>query len=64
MSSNVKGEIESCIRELNSIVRELESISSQVKSSISGVNTVRYTRGLENSANKYRKAAQKLGRIK
>jgi SLT domain-containing protein len=64
MGNNVKNEIDSCIRELNYIVRELDSISNEVKSSISGINTVRYTRGLENSANRYRKAAQKLGRIK
>lgn len=64
MNSNVKSELESCIRELYSIARELDSISNDVKTSISGINTVRYIQGLENSANKYRKAAQKLEKIK
>lgn len=64
MNRNVKSELESCIRELYSIARELDSISNDVKTSISGINTVRYIQGLENSANKYRKAAQKLEKIK
>ncbi|MDD6989587.1 hypothetical protein [Ruminococcus sp.] len=64
MKPSVKSEINNCIYELNSIVRELNSISSEIRSSISGINTVRYTRGLENSAERYRKAAQKLSQIK
>lgn len=64
MSSNIQPEIDSCIRELNAIVRELEAISDELKESITGINTVRFTKGLEYSAGKYQKAARTLSMIR
>lgn len=64
MNSSLKREINSCINELNSIVRELNSVSSEIKNCIGGMNTGKYTMALENSASKYKKAANKLSRVK
>ena len=64
MNSSLRRELNSCINELNSIVRELNSVSNEISSCISGMNTRKYTQALENSATKYKKAANKLSRIK
>lgn len=64
MNSSLRREINSCINELNSIVRELNNVSNEINGCISGLNTKKYTQALENSAAKYKKAANKLGMIK
>lgn len=64
MNSSLRKELNSCITELNSIVRELNSVSGEIKGCISGMNTNKYTRALENSATKYKKAVTKLSRIR
>ncbi len=64
MNASLKRELNSCINELNSIVRELNSVSGEINNCISGMNTRKYTRALESSATKYKKAANKLSRIR
>ena len=64
MDSSLRNEINYCISELNSIVRQLNGVASDITQNISGVNTRKYTRSLENSASKYQKAANKLRKIK
>lgn len=64
MDSSLGNEINGCVSELQSIVRQLYSVSSDIKDSISGMNTNKFTNGLERSAEKYQKAANKLKKIK
>ncbi len=64
MNSYLRTEIDECISELNSIVRQLYNVSYDIKHNISGMNTRKYTRGLEKSAEKYQRAANKLSNIK
>lgn len=64
MDRSLRNEINGCITELNAIIRQLNSISNDVTNNISGMNTAKYTRGLEKSAEKYQKAANKLSKIK
>ena len=64
MDTAVKSEIRSCIRELRAIADGLEDAASEVKNSISGMNTGKYTNTLRECAKKYKKAADKLSKIK
>lgn len=64
MDSSVKYEIDSCITELRSIAAQLEDAADEVQSSISGMNTGKYTNALYECAKKYRSAAGKLSTIK
>lgn len=64
MNKNLRAEIDDCIAELNAIIRQLNSVSSDITRNISGMNTGKYTRSLEKSAEKYQKAVNKLYKIK
>lgn len=63
MDKDLRNEIDYCIYELNSIIRQLYSVSGDISKNISGMNTRKYTRELENAADKYRKAVNKLYKI-
>lgn len=60
MNQSLRNEIDDCIYELNSIIRQLHDVSYDITHSISGMNTKKYTRSLEKSAEKYQKAVNKL----
>lgn len=64
MERSLRNELDSCISELRSIVRQLNGVSADIKDSISGMNTNKFTNSLEKSAGKYKKAADKLSKIK
>lgn len=64
MDWSLRRELDSCITELNSIVRQLYDVSDDVASSISGMNTKKYTKSLDKAADKYQKAANKLKKIR
>ena len=64
MNQSLRNEINSCIIELNSIIRQLHSVSNDITQNISGMNTKKYTRSLEKSADKYQKAVNKLYKIR
>ena len=64
MNRYLRNEIGDCISELNSIIRQLYSVSNDISRNISGMNTKKYTRSLEKSAEKYQKAVNKLYKIK
>ena len=64
MNSSLRYEIDECINEINSIVRQLRQVANDIEQNISGMNTGKYTRGLETSADKYKKAADKLRKIR
>lgn len=64
MNQSLRTELNDCIYELNSIIRELYDVSYDITRSISGMNTKKYTRSLEKSAEKYQKAVNKLNEIK
>lgn len=64
MDWSLRRELDSCIYELNSIVKQLYEVSDDVADSISGMNTKKYTKSLDKAADKYKKAANKLKKIK
>ncbi len=64
MDRSLRNELNSCVTELQAIVRQLYAVSSDITDSISGMNTRKFTNGLERSADKYQKAANKLKKIK
>lgn len=64
MNRYLRNEIDDCISELNSIIRQLYGVSNDISRNISGMNTKKYTRSLEKSAEKYQKAVNKLYKIK
>lgn len=64
MDRSLQNELNGCIAELQSIVRQLYAVSGDIRDSISGMNTRKFTNGLERSADKYQKAANKLKKIK
>ena len=64
MDSAVSSEVYSCIRELYAIANELEEAAEEVKASIQGMNTWKYTNDLYSCAEKYRRAARNLERLK
>lgn len=64
MNRSLRNEIDDCISELNSIIRQLYGVSYDITQNISGMNTTKYTRSLEKSADKYQKAVNKLYKIK
>lgn len=57
-------EIIDCISELESIVNQLYAVSDDIEKSVKGMNTYKYRRALEKSAEKYKRAANKLKKIK
>ena len=61
---SVKSEVNACIRELRAIANELEDAAEQVEKSIQGMNTRKYTNDLYRCAEKYRRAANQLERIR
>ena len=61
---SVYSDIRECETELRSIARELEDVADDLKDAIIGMSLFKYTWTLENCAEKYRKAANKLSRIK
>ena len=63
MEQSLRNELNSCIRELHSISTALESAAEEVRCSISGMSTWYYTYALEQCAESYRKAANKLNNI-
>lgn len=63
MEQSLRNELDSCIRELHGIAAALESAAEEVRCSISGMSTWYYTFALEQCAESYRKAANKLDRI-
>lgn len=64
MDATVSSEVYGCIRELYSIANELEEAADEVKESIQGMNTSKYTKELYACAQKYRRAAQNLERLR
>lgn len=64
MDAAVSSEVYSCIRELYGIANELEDAAGEVKASIQGMNTWKYTNDLYTCAEKYRRAARNLERLK
>lgn len=64
MDASLRREIDSCIRELRELSRQLDTISDDVTKSIKGINTKKYTNAIQSSAKKYRRAADKLSKIK
>lgn len=64
MDSAVSSEVYSCIRELYAIANELEDAAREVNASIQGMNTWKYTNDLYSCAEKYRRAARNLERLK
>ena len=64
MNSSLRYEINECINEINSIVSQLRQVANDIEQNISGMNTGKYTRGLEASADRYKKAADKLRKIR
>ncbi len=64
MEHSLRIELDNCISELRSIVRQLNGVSSDIKDSVIGMNTNKFTKELEKSAEKYKKAANKLSKIK
>lgn len=64
MDAAVSSEVYSCIRELYAIANELEDAAGEVTASIQGMNTRKYTNDLYRCAEKYRRAAWNLERLK
>ncbi len=64
MDASLRRELDYCINELNSIVRQLNSVSADVSGSIQGLDTRKYVRTLEDTAEKYNKAVKKLNKIR
>lgn len=64
MEYSLRVELDSCISQLYRIASELEDAAIEVKASISGMNTKKYTQTLYSCAEKYRRAARKLEKIK
>lgn len=57
-------ELDRCITELYQVAAALEDAADEVGRSIQGMSTRQYTNSLYNSADRYRRAANKLARIK
>jgi len=64
MDSSLKWELSNCISRLKTLANELEHAADEVQASIQGMSTRKYTNTLYSCAKKYRKAAQRLERIK
>lgn len=64
MDASLRAEINACIQELNSITKELDSVASDVKKTMTGMRTTAYVLKLGSIAGSYRKASQKLQKIK
>lgn len=64
MDSYVKAELSGCIRELNAIAAALEDAADEVKAGVQGMSTWQYTNALYRCAEKYRRAASKLSKIR
>lgn len=63
MEQSLRNELDSCISELRGIACALDSAAEEVRCSISGMSTWYYTFALEQCAESYRKAANKLDSI-
>ncbi len=64
MDRSLRRELDYCINELNAIVRQLYEASDDVAESITGMNTKKYTKSIDKAADKYKKAANKLKKIR
>lgn len=64
MDEAIHIDVSGYIRELYAIADELEEAAGEVSASIQGMNTRKYTNDLYACAQKYRKAARNLERIR
>ncbi len=64
MDRSLRRELDYCINEINTIVSQLYGVSDDVADSISGMNVKKYTNSIDKAAEKYKKAATKLKKIR